>query len=171
MTNLGGRPKVGNTISVAMGETLAVCNAWADDHGQTRAEAIRDLVIRGTATARGERILESSWQKAKYTPEKDIEVIERYQAAIEDGTVLRYTGSPDSDDPEWIKLARYTDPLDDSIRYLVDIQQSDGGEQADYPDSATATRRYESAVREQAGCGYRYDVTDVDGVVFVTEPE
>lgn len=40
----GGRPRVGNTISVAMGDTLPRVDAYADEHGLTRAAALRHLV-------------------------------------------------------------------------------------------------------------------------------
>lgn len=45
--NLGGRPKVGNTVSVAMGHTLPRVDAYAKFHGFSRAEAIRHLVTEG----------------------------------------------------------------------------------------------------------------------------
>lgn len=40
----GGRPKIGNIVSVAMGDTLPRVDAYAEQQGIKRAEAIRKLV-------------------------------------------------------------------------------------------------------------------------------
>ncbi|WP_435110205.1 hypothetical protein [Nocardiopsis synnemataformans] len=43
----GGRPKIGNIVSVAMGDTLPRVDAYAEENGIKRAEAIRKLVTIG----------------------------------------------------------------------------------------------------------------------------
>lgn len=45
----GGRPKIGNIVSVAMGDTLPEVDAYAQENGIKRAEAIRTLVTLGLA--------------------------------------------------------------------------------------------------------------------------
>ncbi|MET9712562.1 hypothetical protein [Nocardiopsis alba] len=45
----GGRPKIGNIVSVAMGDTLPKVDAYAQENDIKRAEAIRTLVTVGLA--------------------------------------------------------------------------------------------------------------------------
>lgn len=47
----GGRPKIGNIVSVAMGSTLPRVDAYAEKQGIKRAKAIRQLVILGLGAA------------------------------------------------------------------------------------------------------------------------
>ncbi|MFI9507288.1 hypothetical protein [Nocardia sp. NPDC052566] len=164
--NKGGRPQIGNTITVAIGDLLPLVEDWAINHGQSRAEGIRDLVRRGLQSAPGERALHSSWDKAMFTYADDAEVLERYAAAIEQGRITRESQDTGPETYSWVRLILITDPRDGTDRWLVDARQPNGGEWIDYPASqqAVADARYERTVRSLAEVDYLFDATDVDGV-------
>lgn len=43
----GGRPRIGNIVSVALGDTLPGVDTYAQDHGLNRAAAVRSLITKG----------------------------------------------------------------------------------------------------------------------------
>lgn len=104
------------------------------------------------------RVLVSTWRLARYGS-ADAEC-GQYGDAIDAGAVIRESVTA-GDDPDWVRLVRYVDPVDGSTRFVVDTQQPDGGEWVDFQDEGTAGSRYEDAVRSQARVGYLYAVTDV----------
>lgn len=156
------REMIGNPIHVRVGDLLPLIDDFRRDHGYgNRPDAVRELVRRGLAASAGERVLSSTWDLALY----DATGAERnqYYEAIAQGRILRRTETPGSD-PDWIQLVQYSDPLDNTDRFVIDVQQPDGGEWTDYTDREPAEHRYEQLVRQQADVGYLYQATDVAGV-------
>jgi hypothetical protein len=106
------------------------------------------------------RVLLSSTREAMWQPGD--EAAERQLDAISAGTMPRETGT-DFDD--FVRMVKYTDPVDGSIRYAVEFEQPNGEfDVEDYSDSAKAEAAYEAMVRSQAQVGYLYTDTDVEGV-------
>lgn len=107
----------------------------------------------------GRRVLASTWAIGRYIPADREHGL--FDAAIEGGCVMRQSANS-GDDPDWVRLVRYVDPLDGGTRYLVETQQPDGLEWVDYPAEAVAMEQYECAVRAQVAAGYLYAENDVD---------
>jgi hypothetical protein len=72
----------------------------------------------------------------------------RYEAAITtSGRLLRTTDNGTATDRGDCELREYTDPFDGSTRYALNDMGVHSFRMTDYPDLATARRRYESTVR------------------------
>ncbi|MFI6285701.1 hypothetical protein ACIBCM_13250 [Streptomyces sp. NPDC051018] len=84
-----------------------------------------------------------------------------YGKAHEAGTVLRSTESHSGG----FSVTEYTDPLDGSVRYWLDMVRGDADWRVvDYTGRALAEKRYEQCVENSAGQQHPYLGSDVDGV-------
>lgn len=162
----GGRPPLGGIVNVALGRCLDVVDRWATQHDQTRAAAIREMLLLGALT--GERILASVDPLPPSTrdlPPLD-ELRELIHAPGPKGRATRRSFQLDDSDVFGAWVVPYLDPRDPSgtPRWAVVAEQDDGVWIWDYPTAAGATVRYEHQVRALAEAGCLFDVTDVDGV-------
>lgn len=103
----GGRPKIGNIVSIAMGDTLPRVDAYATNQGIKRAEAIRTLVTIGLqaetedATAAQIRALHRDWNQAatidrgeEYEPITKADILASIDSYIEAGGEVDAQGEP-----------------------------------------------------------------------------
>ncbi|MGW4205774.1 hypothetical protein [Streptomyces sp. NPDC004726] len=85
-----------------------------------------------------------------------------YGKAHQAGTRLRTT---QRHGPSGFSVTQYTDPLDGSVRYWLDMVRGDADWRVvDYTGRALAEKRYEQCVENSASDRYPYRNSDVDGV-------